>query len=259
MYFKALVHDRKGDSYKRRIHNLTSAYKKCNDIEWKSTEAVPRKKPSCFQQIYMVWKIKLQQCRHMLNWEMVTTAVLIMQKVRVTEMALLMTISLMNMIWYEMIWYHWLSILRISVLIILLMNSRSISIWGNRPGSSSATGRRECECFSRMEDQNEVENISDTVATNTGYLFIRNKETKDVRNRAFFSIDSVIPWIASWKLKVKLTVSFSQTCLDRNMLIPRKSRRLVFELIVRRDLLYWSRLKRKEIIQQLHIYDTKGT
>ena len=105
MYFKALVHDRKGDSYKRRIHNLTSAYKKCNDIEWKSTEAVPRKKLSCFQQIYMVWKIKLQQCRHMLNWEMVTTAVLIMQKVRVTEMALLMTISLMNMIWYDMIWY----------------------------------------------------------------------------------------------------------------------------------------------------------
>ena len=164
-----------------------------------------------------------------------------------------------DMIWYDMIWYHWLSILRISVLTILLMNSRSISMWGNRPGSSSATGRRECECFSRMEDQNEVDNISDTVATNIGYLFIRNKETKDVRNRAFFSIDSVIPWIASWKLKVKLTVSFSQTCLDRNMLIPRKSRRLVFELLVRRDLLYWSRLKRKEIIQQLHIYDTKGT
>ena len=42
-----------------------------------------------------------------------------------------------DMIWYDMIWYHWLSILRISVLTILLMNSRSISIWGNRPGSSS--------------------------------------------------------------------------------------------------------------------------
>lgn len=110
MYFKALVHDRKGDSYKRRIHNLTSAYKKCNDIEWKSTEAVPRKKLSCFQQIYMVWKIKLQQCRHMLNWEMVTTAVLIMQ--RVTSESYWDGTSNDDITdEYDMIWYDMISLI----------------------------------------------------------------------------------------------------------------------------------------------------
>lgn len=171
--------------------SLTAAYKNYNDIKRKSTGAAPPKKLSCFQQIDVVWKIKLQQSRNMLNCQVVTAAVLIMQEEEVNQMALLMTISLINMTLFLILW--------ILILSMLLMNLRSISIL----------------------------NLN---------LFNKKKGNKKRSDQTFFSIGSIIPWIASGKLKVKLTGSFSQIFSDRNTLIPRKLRRLLFELVIRERL-----------------------